>query len=57
MNRKERERHLAKIGTSITEGIEEDKRKLTQPEIIRRFGSPRISERCLDQYKQNCLVE
>ena len=61
MNRKERERHLAKLGTSITGDIEEHNKEepLTQKEVIgfQRLRSPRISDRFLDKCKQNCPVQ
>ena len=52
MNRKERERHLAKLGTSITDDIEEDNKEepLTQTEVIGSFKDFK------DECKQNCPV-
>lgn len=46
MNRKERERHLAKLGTSITEDIKEDNKEglLTQTEVIGGFKDSGLSE-------------
>lgn len=46
MNRKERERHLAKLGTSITEDIEEDNKEepLTQTEVIGSFKDSGLPE-------------
>ena len=46
MNRKERERHLAKLGTSITEDVEEDNKEepLTQTEVIGSFKDSGLPE-------------
>jgi len=46
MNRTERERHLTKLGTSITEDIEEDNKEepLTQTEVIGSFKDSGLPE-------------
>ena len=46
MKRKERERHLAKLGTSITEDIKEDNKEglLTQTEVIGDFKDSGLPE-------------
>lgn len=46
MNRKERERHLAKLGTSITEDIKQDNKEglLTQTEVFGGFKDSGLSE-------------
>ena len=46
MSRKERERHLAKLGTSLTDDIEEDNKEepLTQKEVIGSFKDSGLPE-------------